>query len=59
MVATVNGEFTVKRYTRTESGVILEAANPRYPNLHLSVGDEFSIWGVVRHCIHQVDHRNF
>ena len=59
VVASVDGELTVKRFMRRGSGarprVALLAANPAYPAIELSGEQELVVWGVVTHSLR--DHR--
>ena len=48
-----DGEFTVKRFRRTGSGVVLESEHPDYPPIAIR-DSESRIWGVVRTVIHHV-----
>ena len=46
VVAQVDGEWTMKYFTRTKSGaVVLESANPRYPPIRAR--EELKIAGIV------------
>lgn len=47
VVATINGEFTVKRFIKNSSGIRLMPANPRYQPIPITEGMEFAVWGVV------------
>lgn len=47
IVALVNGEFTMKRLRLRRGRVWLEAENPNYPDIPITEGTEFEIWGVV------------
>jgi len=51
VVAAVDGELTLKRFTRMEVGgrerVRLLAANPKYDPIELAEGQELVVWGVV------------
>lgn len=51
VIATVDGEFTVKRLYRRGEQVMLLAENPDFPPIELSDGQEMAIWGVVTHII--------
>jgi DNA polymerase V len=53
VVALWNGEFTVKRLIKKETGYFLAPENPRYPLFPLSDDAEFQIWGVVTFAIHR------
>lgn len=50
----LNGEYTVK-YVRSDADgkLRLVPANSRYPELPVSKGDDFSVWGTVTYVIHQ------
>ena len=50
VVAVVDGEFTVKRYSCRNGTVRLLAANDAYPPIHAV--SECVIWGVVTYSIH-------
>ena len=52
VVAIVEGEFTIKRWVRTETDLRLCAANPMYPDILLEHCSDWEIWGVVRYAIH-------
>lgn len=47
IAALVNGDVTVKRYTRTQDGVILRAANPAHADIPVGESDTFTIQGRV------------
>ena len=51
IVAVVNGEFTVKRFLKTDKGIILAAENPKYQPIPLSEYSDAAIWGVVTYFI--------
>jgi DNA polymerase V len=53
VVAVVDGDFTVKRLTRTSDGLSLTAEHPGYPPIAFGHDTEVSIWGVVRSVIHE------
>ncbi len=53
VVAVVDGEFTVKRLTRTTRGMILAAEHPDYPPIPIDSETDVSIWGVVTWVLHQ------
>ncbi|MEY4598156.1 MAG: polymerase subunit [Pseudomonadota bacterium] len=52
VVATLNGELTVKRLQRSRGKLTLKAENPAYPDLAVSDEHDFQIWGVVAHVVH-------
>ena len=53
LVAVVDGEFTVKRLSRTSTGMILAAEHPEYPPIAISSETDVRIWGVVTWVLHQ------
>ena len=55
VVASVDGELTVKRFMRRGHRVALLAANPDYPAIELHGEQELVVWGVVTHSLR--DHR--
>ena len=54
VIATLNGEFTVKRLVQDEAGIFLVAENPDFDSIPIRVDSDFSIWGVVTYVIHEV-----
>jgi DNA polymerase V len=53
IIASVDGEFTVKTYRRDRNGVRLEPANPSFPVIRLKSGQELDYFGKVTACIHR------
>ena len=53
MVATVDGDFTVKLLQQRAGRVKLKAANPTYPDITPKDGQTIEIWGVVTSTIKQ------
>lgn len=53
VVASIAGEFTLKRYRRGRHGAELHPANPDYPVMRLPPGEELMIFGVVVAAITQ------
>ena len=47
VVAVIDSEFTIKRFTSQNETVILEAENPDYPVIEITPEMDFSVWGVV------------
>lgn len=47
IVAFLNGEFTVKTFSKDESGVMLTPANPAYSPIKITEEMDCRIWGVV------------
>lgn len=55
IVAAVDGEFTIKEFQLRpgEEGAWLVPHNPNYQPIHVTADNNFSVWGVITHCIHQ------
>ena len=53
VVATVDGDFTVKLLQQRAGRVKLKAANPTYPDITPKDGQTIEIWGVVTSTIKQ------
>ena len=53
IIASVDGDFTVKTYRRDADGIRLEPANPAYPTIRLRAGQELDYFGKVTACIHR------
>ena len=47
VVAVIDSEFTIKRFTKRNGTVVLEAENPDYPPITITEEMDFSVWGVV------------
>jgi DNA polymerase V len=54
VIAVLDGELTVKRLRLTATGVVLQAENPKYPDIRVPALSELTIWGVVTRCLHHV-----
>ena len=54
VIAVLDGELTVKRLRITGNGVVLQAENPKYPDIHVPALAELTIWGVATRCLHHV-----
>lgn len=54
VIAVLDGELTVKRLRITVNGVVLQAENPRYPDIRVRALSELTIWGVATRCLHHV-----
>ena len=52
VVALVNGEFTVKRFSKKGIKISLKAENPAFKPLEITSDMDFEVWGVVTHVIH-------
>lgn len=51
IVALVNGEFTMKRLRMKGGRVWLHPENDQYPDIPITEGTEFEIWGVVPNSV--------
>jgi len=47
VVAVIDSEFTIKRFTTRYETVVLKAENPDYPAIKITSEMDFSVWGVV------------
>jgi DNA polymerase V len=54
VVAEVDGELTVKRLKRTNTGWLLQASNPDFADIPIGDKNELHIWGVVTRVLHAV-----
>ena len=53
IIASVDGDFTVKTYRRDKEGIRLEPANPAYPIIYIKKGQKLDYFGKVTACIHK------
>jgi DNA polymerase V len=51
ILALLDGAFTVKRYRAKDGAVVLQAENPAFPDMPLSDGQSFEVWGVITRSI--------
>lgn len=54
VIASVDGDFTVKTFRRYGRCVQLEPANPAYPVIRFSAGHELRLFGKVTAVIHRL-----
>ncbi len=54
IIASLDNEFTVKRYIKEKAGFFLYPENPEYPVIELTKGTDFRVWGVVTFTIHSL-----
>ena len=47
VVAVIDSEFTIKRFTTEQETVVLKAETPNYPSINITPEIDFSVWGVV------------
>jgi len=52
-VCELNGEYTLKRFVKRDDAGWLVPANPKYPEIKITDGDDFSVWGTVTYIIHK------
>lgn len=55
IVAAIDGEFTIKefQYNRKDNFAMLIPHNPDYQPIKVTEVNNFSVWGVITHCIHK------
>ena len=53
-VCFVDGEFTLKYLKMENDGITLVPANPKYPQIRITEGVDFKMWGVVTYIIKKV-----
>ena len=53
-VCFVDGEFTLKYLKMVDDGITLVPANPKYPQIRITEGVDFKMWGVVTYIIKKV-----
>jgi DNA polymerase V len=51
VLAVLDGEFTIKRLSVKGKSVSLLPENDKYQPIAMGEGRDFSVWGVVKHCI--------
>ena len=49
--ASINGDFTVKRYKIKRGQPVLKSQNPKYPDMHFTDHDEITMCGVLTSVI--------
>lgn len=54
VIASVNGELSVKRYLRSNGEVRLVPENPAYQPIPLNEDDDARLWGVVTNVVHRL-----
>ena len=52
-VCELNGEYTVKYVIQKDNRSWLVPANPDFPEIEITDGDSFSVWGVVTYILHK------
>lgn len=54
VVAVLDGELTVKRLRLTATGVVLQAENRDYPDIHVPELSQLTIWGCATVALHHL-----
>ena len=54
VIAMIDGEFTVKRFSIKNNKLYLKAENHNYPDLNLEDYNDIHIWGVVIYSVHSL-----
>ena len=52
VIAMIDGEFTVKRFSIKDNKFYLKAENINYPDFNFEDHNDIQIWGVVTYSIH-------
>lgn len=52
-VCELNGEYTIKRLQKKDGRAWLVPANPAFPKIEITDGDDFNVWGTVTFVIHK------
>lgn len=52
VIASIDGEFTVKRIQKKSDDLYLIPENPRFTPTKITKTMDFEVWGVVSHIIH-------
>lgn len=53
IIASIDGDFTVKYFQKTPNGIKLVPANPAFKEIALKPGQELDYFGKVIACIHR------
>ncbi len=53
IIASINGEFTVKRFKKIHDQPFLFPENPHFRPIKITNDSNFEVWGVVTYVIHQ------
>lgn len=56
IIAAINGDFFVKRFTRAGEQIVLHSENPKYSPRFIMEGDELEVWGVVTDSLRRHRH---
>jgi len=59
IIASLDKEFTVKRFIKNSTGLFLYPENRDFPIIEITNSSDFQIWGVVTYTIHSfLGHKN-
>ena len=58
IIASINGEFTVKKIEQKNNELYLVPANKNYNKIKINEFDDFEVWGVITHTIHSFKRRH-
>ncbi len=53
IIASIDKEFTVKRFIKKSGEFFLYPENPDYPVIQITKSTDFQVWGVVTYTIHK------
>jgi DNA polymerase V len=54
VVASINGNLSVKRLKKNDDSVYLMAENDEYEDIEITPYNDFQVWGVVTYVVHPV-----
>jgi DNA polymerase V len=54
VIASLHGEFTLKRLWQDGGQIELRPENDNYESIQVTVDDAFAVWGVVTYVIHKL-----
>ncbi len=54
VLAVINGEFTIKRLIKHKDKIFLKAENIKYKTIEIKEEQDFFVWGVALHVIHNL-----
>lgn len=53
ILAVLNGEFTLKRFTKYKGCIYLKPENQKFQPLQITEEMDFQVWGVITYSIHK------
>jgi DNA polymerase V len=53
VIASLNGDFTVKKFCKNNQKIVLKPSNPDFKDIFVNPQDDFQVWGVVTYVIHK------